>query len=169
MARRFRRGSRGTKNNIWTVVQIEQSLVNIAAIQATIAQASEWQGAGTAFMHVTLLRIRGWLSVAPLLGSAGSSVFAWAIYVVDEDAANVSPLNTSLYTSEDVLASGGLVVSDTGVGDVERVVGKEWVIDVKSMRKMRTGSEVRLSIATDVNGAYNAFGVLRALIRKGGN
>jgi len=171
MSRRMRRGvSRGPKNNIWSVVQIEDTSISTTPVLAVIAKSSEWQGSGTSFQHATLLRIRGWLSLAKNISQLASGSCQMAIYVVDEDAANISALSTALYTDEDVIWTGGVQFPDTGVGNVEGAGGPtQFDVDVKSMRKIRTGSEVRLTLTSSETGLCQASGVIRALIRKGGN
>ncbi len=170
MARRSRRGfSRGPKNNIWTVVQIEDLVISLTPFEANIVQPSEIQGAATSFQRFTLLRIRGWLSAAPNVVNVAAGSFVWAIYVTDEDAVVRGPLDTILYTDDDVLATGGVQFGISGAGAVERNVGKTWDIDVKAMRKIDSGKEVRLTVESSVGNLTMISGVIRGLVRKGGN
>ena len=169
--RRVGRGgySRGPKNNIWSVIQIEQATLDGTVVDADIVQSSEWQGSGTSFQRATLLRIRGWLSVTQTAVDTDAGTAVFAIYVVDANAAAISPRNTSLYTDEDVLWTWGTQFGGRGVGAVETAQAFNATIDVKSMRKLNTAMDVRLAMIATSAAPCLVSGVVRGLIRKGGN
>ena len=64
-SRRVRRaGGRGPKNNVWSVVLIENQVVDTTTIEGDIVNSGDLQAAASGFQRFTLLRIRGWLSVS---------------------------------------------------------------------------------------------------------
>ncbi len=165
--RRTRSRSSGLKNNMWSVVLLEDVLIPTAAVEAVIVEPDEWQAATTGFEHATLLRIRGWLSISRITTVASLHTIAMVIYKVDQDSAAVSGLVGLTYTEEDVLWSGGCNFStiSTTVGP-EGLVPVQFDVDVKAMRRIDSGTDIRLSVVSNVNNASRISGVLRALIRK---
>ncbi len=168
MARRLRRSiSRGPKNNVWSVVLLEQALVDdTPTVEAVIVAAGEWQPASSGFEHATLLRIRGWLTASASFVASDSQVLFAMIYVVDKDAASANPLNATSYAEEDVLWTGGWAWPQRGTGAVERDVSQQMLIDVKSMRKIDSGRDVRLALRASSTTVLEVSGIVRALIRK---
>ena len=164
MARRTRgvRASRGPKNNIWSVVLLENVTVSTGVVEANVLESAEWQGAMTSFQHATILRVRGWLSVASLAATSATNTFTAAIYVVDEDDAALAPNNALLYTDEDVLWTAGFTA--TGPGNK----GQNFDVDIKAMRRINSGQEMRLTMVAAANG-FLVGGAIRALVRRGGN
>ena len=168
MARRGRRSfSKGPKNNVWSVVILEDVLVDdTPTIEASIAVPGEWQPAASGFEHATLLRIRGWLTATAVQGlTAVQSLFA-VIYVVDSDAPSTNPLSANTYSEEDVLWTYGWSWTDGGAGSVEKVTVPAIHVDVKAMRKIDSSREVRLALRCSSTVVVSVAGVIRALIRK---
>ena len=168
MTRRVRRGrSSGPKNNIWSVVQMEDVSISTTPVDVVIMAPGEWQPAGSGFEHATLLRIRGWLSASK--GTAvGVGSLQMAIYVVDEDALTIGALTTALYAEEDVIWTGGVQFGASSAS-VEAPPSVPFNIDIKSMRKISSATDIRLTLESSVTGLCFVSGLMRALIRKGGN
>ena len=147
----------------------ENVALSSVVTEAVIVDSAEWQGAGTSFQRATLLRIRGWLSVCHDAQDASAGSFFAAIYVVDAGVLPISPLNAALYTDEDVIWTGGWQSATFGAGAVETRIPHVFDVDVKSMRKIETSREVRLTIVSTVglDGRFSCL--LRGLVRKGGN
>ena len=170
--RRFGRAvRRGPKNNIWTVILMDELTVGTTAIEVNIVQGSDWTGSVGGFQRATVMRVRGWLSVSadPTLTVATS--YFMMIYVTDEDTAVQDPSALQTYADEDILWTGGFALAAGNAGAVEqRKAVYDTVIDIKSMRKLSIGQELRLSmISGDSGAAISVAGLLRGLVRKGGN
>jgi len=171
MTRRRSRGfsrASGPKNQLWTVFVAEQLNIQSSITELVLVQSSDW-AIGGGLERATLLRIRGWFSAAPLKADVSKGALFACIYKVDEDGLPVSPLTAAMYTDEDVLWTGGMQVSGVTAGTVEARPGFQFDVDVKSMRRFTSGEEIRLSLATAVGLDFDLSGVMRCLVRKGGN
>ena len=172
MGRRVRRGfsrSRGPKNQIWTVLVIEDVAVSNTAVDQIIVASADWSRGGS-FEKATILRTRGWLSVASDPTQTVRSGFFAAVYHVDEDNVAVAADAAALYSDEDVLWTGGFMIPAGNAGAVEIPPVFVFDIDVKSMRKTNNGQELRLALVAGTSGlTTRVSGVLRALVRVGGN
>jgi len=170
MARRIRRsfGKRGPKNNVWSVVLLDGVLIPAGtALEPTIVSPSEWQPAASGFEHATLLRIRGWLSIARRLDQVAESSIFMMIYKNAVDDGVSDPSDVGEYPVEDVLWTGGArfpllsgATSDVSVNPVQ------FDVDVKAMRRIDSAEEIRLSLISSIANTVRISGVLRALIRK---
>ena len=164
MGRRYttagRAFSRGPKNNIWSVVtQQDTALAADTNDELNIVDGADWTGSAGA-ESATLLRIRGYLGVAP--DAATDGAFQWYIARFDNDAASPSPTLPATYVDEDILATGGYQF-EASAGNA-----KMWEIDVKAMRRIGVGDEVRLVMRSISTATRNTV-VARGLVRKGGN
>jgi len=160
--------SRGPKNNIWSVVLLESAAIGAGITEGDIVNASDMQAPLTGFQRYTLLRIRGWLAVSKAIGATADAGFMM-IYVTDADSATDDPSVAATYTDEDILWTGGYEFSPFVVGALEPSQNVRIDIDVKSMRKIDTSRDVRFAFTQNLNGSTTVSGVLRALVRKGGN
>ena len=171
MARRSRgfRASRGPKNNVWTVVILNKFVVQPTPDVSLVVEGADWTGAA-GHQRATLLRIRGWLSVAPVATATVANAFHAAIYISEADAPiTPDPGLATMYNEEDVLWMWGAQFSAGNAGAVERPTAASVIIDVKAMRKITSTQEVRITIASDASGGLTCSHLLRGLIRKGGN
>ena len=171
MARR-RRGtssSRGPKNNRWVNLVVEQDSFSTTPVESNLVQKSDWQTSTAAFEKATLLRVRGWLSMSIDGTIATDATVFGMIYVVDEDAGVQDASDPATYADEDILWTGGHYFGPGDTASIERAQSYDTVIDIKSMRKIHTGMQVRLSLVTDV--AVNCISsfAIRSLLRIGGN
>ena len=165
---RARGKSSGPKNQLWTAVLFNGAPVSDSpAIEGGIVEPADWSSAA-GFEKATLLRIRGWLSIVPVASSASAGTCFIAIYKVDADDPVRAFDNVVEYVDEDVIWTGG--VSWTAATATPDLVPKTLVVDVKSMRKIDVAQEIRVSfVCGAVNDDCLVSGVLRALVRKGGN
>jgi len=167
--RRGRSVSRGPKNNIWTVVLLDNQAISTSVVEANIVEPDDWQPSTSGFERATLLRVRGWLAFTGNQPSlVVSSMFA-AIYVTDADDSVNSPAAVATYTKEDVLWTWGVQVPAIESGGIEAVPMTYVAVDIKAMRKIDSARELRLTLVGSVAFTGTVSGVLRALIRKGGN
>ena len=166
--RRSVRASRGPKNNIWTVVQVSNAAQSSSPSGADIVIASDWV-ASAGFERATLLSIRGYISAAPDVVDVSTGSLAMLIYIADKDTANVDPQAVATYTEEDVLWTGGAQASGQGIAAIEARPSFNWEVNVKSMRRITNGEDVRIGAAASVGLDWRWTFVLRALLRRGGN
>jgi len=165
---RIVRGRRsGQKNQVWvSTVANDVQFDDTPAIEFNIVQGSDWEVTGSA-EKATVLRIRGWMVVNKDISQASCDWFC-GIYMVDEDAGVQTPAGLGLYTDEDVLWStggGSANLSTTASGNQDF---RE--IDVKAMRRIGNGQQIRMTFASNVSGVnFSMSGVTRALVRRGGN
>ncbi len=170
MARsRIRRGAsnRGPKNNVWSTVLIDENGTAAGITQTfPLVLDEDWSGA-SGQERATILRIRGWLSFSnkTTTGVRPEGVFFAYITVQDEDAPAAAANLPSSYTDEDIMWTGGGLFTVTDTNATGHVT--DLLIDVKAMRKIRIGQVCRLVLTPSVD--VETSGVLRALLRKGGN
>jgi len=161
--------SRGPKNNIWSVILIDNQVVDTTVVEGDIVNNGDLQAAATGFQRFTLLRVRGWLSITkPPENTVAASIFM-IIYVTDLNAGTVDPTNATKYTEEDILWTGGVQFEGAGAGAVEVATPIVLDIDVKAMRKIDTSRDVRFSFLSTGVGGIVVSGLMRGLVRKGGN
>jgi len=166
--RRATSRSRGPKNQVWTNVVFEDTTVGTTVVQEVITEPADWAPVANVSERATLLRIRGWIAVSKLAtGITGGQLFL-AIYVADEDDVARAPNDATLYSDEDVLWTHGVAFGRT---DAEpNMLGITVPVDVKAMRKMTFGRTVRLVMISSITTTTLLVGgVLRGLVRKGGN
>ena len=170
--RRFTRGTRTVKNNVWTAV-LAQELPMAASTQLelNVAQPSDWAfGVG---QRATLLTVRGYLSIC---GSNDDTVkvegaVLWYIAPVDADIPTAqAPQTVGTYVEEDILSTGGHIFENynPAVSSPGRAT-RNWDINVKTMRKLPPDMTVRFVLANRTSGEVKVTAVMRALLRKGGN
>jgi len=163
-------GRRSPKNNVWTtVVPVEQSLAVGATTGLNVVVDTDWQRAAGANERATLMRIRGWIDVINKLGAgsfAGGALLAYAL-LTDEDASNASAADPATYVEEDILWTGGGCFPFSGAGAAGGNV--RLPIDIKAMRKMRVGMNVRVVLTNATDNIVSISGVVRGLLRIGGN
>ena len=167
VTRRLQRAaSRGPKNNVWTAILMDELAVdNTPAVDAVIVDKSDWSGA-SGNEKATLLRIRGYVNVSKATG--GATHMYMAIYVADKDTGVLSVSGVAAYVDEDILWTHGVNLPSSTAGTVMPVYVD---IDVKSMRRINSSQEVRLTMQGDIGNTTVMIvsGVIRGLVRKGGN
>ena len=161
--------SRGPKNNVWTTILAEDVDIGAGGLSGfNIVQDSDWT-ASAGSERATILRVRGWLTVhnKTSTGIRGDGAFFLGIFLLDSDAATPNPSVASTYVDEDTLWTGGGMFTITDTNATGHVT--DLLPDVKAMRKMRKGQELRIAVASPGLTNLRVSFVLRALLRKGGN
>ena len=166
--RRSRTGTRGPKNNIWANALMNETAVGTAVVSVPLVDATDWVRA-TGLERATLLSVRGWLSVSATPTIVTLVTWFAVIYVADKDASAVSPIAVATYGEEDILWSGGLNWPLGGAGAVERGPAAMMPINIKAMRRITSGQEIRLDMDSTVASIVTVSGVIRSLLRLGGN
>ena len=173
MARKRRGATRsrssGVKNQVWTALLLSgQTFDDAPVIEFPIVEETDWKARG-GFEHATLLRIRGWLTFQP--PAIVPSTALMCIGVVDNGvgATSLNPNDVATYTREDILWTSGISMANSGVAN--DVMNNPIEVDVKAMRRITNAQEVRISFVSGgpVAATWTVNGVLRALVRMGGN
>ena len=171
-----RSSSRGPKNNVWTAIILNEVLLAAGANSvSSIVTSADWSNEPFG-ERATVLTIRGWLSVtaqADTLTKSEGQIF-WYIGKVDGALPIVDiPVADSVvtYTQTNILDTGGFVASSVlgGVGGLAAQRSHSWEVNVKTMRKIRSGEDINLMVTNGTGDDIRVGGVLRALLRKGGN
>ena len=171
MARRVGRrssGTRGPKNNVWTAIHVTNTQQVSTPVSADVVVPADWT-AVAGFERATLLSIRGYISVSPDVEDISTGSIMFLIMVVDQDTANVDPQLVAPYTEEDILWTWGVQTGGQGAAAIESRPTTNVEINVKSMRKLTNGQEVRLMANASVGLAWRWTAIARGLLRKGGN
>jgi len=85
----------------------------------------------------------------------------------DDDAPIVTASAASTYAEEDILWTGGTSFPDAPL-DAPKPQ-KDWDLDVKAMRKIRSGESVDIIMTATTVNAVEVSGCVRSLLRLGGN
>jgi len=161
--------SRGPKNNVWTTVLADAfGIATGATQQFNVVQDNDWTTVGGQ-ERATVLRIRGWLALHNKITTGVLPEGSWFAYltVQDEDAPAAVADVALTYAEEDILWTDGGVFTVTDTNATGHVSYRR--IDVKAMRKIRTGQELRLVVTNSVANTIDFSAVVRALLRRGGN
>jgi len=162
---------RGPKNQVWAVSVFEQTNVPVAttALLAVLVAGSDWNSSNSSAERATLLRIRGWMSMrqetAAGVGTAGAIFLG--IFVLDEDGTTPDMSTASTYADEDILWTGGVQLPSLGDATA-RSFTMDWIVDVKSMRRITNGQGIRLAVTNPTGSTCDFSGVFRSLVRKSG-
>ena len=170
--RRFSRAvgpRKGPKNLVWaSVLASSQNVGTGTFLSFNIVQDNDWVRA-SGLERATLLRIRGWWSwiTKDATGSHdGGPIFAY-IGIYDEDETSADPSQVATYGEEDILWTSGLELPFTDSGAGQTQFNEK--IDVKAMRRIRKGQEVRLVIANKGVSDGELTLLVRGLLTIGGN
>jgi len=118
----------------------------------------------------TLLRIRGWVSCV-MSSEANDDICVVQAYAMVVDASDPSqplnPSNIDVYTREDILWTGGTMFRNTSGLATEVNRPRDWDIDIKAKRRLRSCQKVILSFwnASASTGDLEFSGVLRSLVK----
>jgi len=171
VARRIVRGTRSSslKNQVWTSVLLDTTVDDTPVVAADIVQRTDWEVTGSA-EKATLMRVRGWLSFA-VQGKTDplTQALFMGIVVINEDAFPANPDTVTFYTSEDVLWTYGIQFAGGLSTATETPTSYQVPVDVKSMRRIGNNQDVRLVMLGTTARVILVAGVLRALVRRGGN
>jgi len=167
--RRTRSRARGPKNQLWASLLFDEQAVAATAIEGAIVAAADW-AVNTGTERGTILRTHGWVCVSRDPTDTGNTPFFMMIYLTDKDTGVVDPSAIATYSEEDILWVGGTQYASGNAGAVEGARQAITMnIDVKSMRRITQGQELRFCIiAGDATGGVLSA-VFRSLVRIGGN
>jgi len=165
---RGRRATRAKGALIWTTIVNDTVTILPAATKTgtdIVADADWTQVSGAE--RAMIMRVRGWFSVAPdpVLAVTGSfGVFAY-IGVYDADEPSLSALLADTYSDEDIMATYG---HQFGHQDIGEAPGPQWdqAVDVKAMRKIRRGQELRFVVTNGGSVDIQISLVIRALVKR---
>ena len=155
--RSSRRFSRGKKHYMWTSVLIGANAAAAIGVQdlSPIVANTDW-ASGSGLDNATLIRIRGWFSVAQDAATDGA-VMAY-IGLFDNDETPPSPETGSTYTDEVILWTDGFQYEASTTSQ------QTFHVDVKAKRKFTSGQSVILNVLAKTT-AMRISGVCRALIQ----
>ncbi len=166
--RRHSRAVSRRKDNIWTTVSLPGTII-AATIQldANIVEPSDWERQSSGKEGATLMGIRGYLSVTnrTATGALGSGNVLAYIAKFDKDVASPSPAVAATYAEEDILWTGGTRVPFSEAAS--QWPGWDVEFNVKSMRRITNGEDIRLIVLNQLAVAIQIASVVRGLVRVG--
>ena len=159
-----RRAVKRAQNQVWITTVFDGILVDDApVIQADVVSGGDWNPT-TGIKTATLMRLRGWLVFLP--PAAVPSTLFGTVSVQDEDlgVGGSDPTDPLSYRDEDIFWTFGRGVAATVANDLYI---PPLDVDVKSMRKINSGQDVRLTFVTNgpAAAAWTVNGIVRALVR----
>ncbi len=170
--RRSSHRSKVFKDQVWASVHANEFQV-ATGIQATfdIVTAFDWAGQGGE--RGTLMTIRGWLSICAQndTGVKSEGQVSWYIGVVNQGvtAPNIpSPNASTTYTATSILDTGGHIFESIAGGVGGDRLTRDWDINVKTMRRLRSQDDVLLVIDNGTGDDIRVGATLRALMRRAG-
>ncbi len=163
----------GSKNQVWTVVTGD-SLVLATGVTTAIGQIvidEDWVRTTVSSERATVLRVRGWLAIASRVTTGNVDEGSVAGYLTLADEAKTSfgsALTAASYGEADILWTGGTIFPAQPV-DGAVVPQYHTLVDVKAMRKIRSGQRLLLVLTNNMTAGVDVSFVLRALVRLGGS
>jgi len=171
---RVRTSVRSNKNQIWVSTIFEAvSFDDSPVIDTNILTGSQWQSE-VGLTRATVMSIRGWLSLSYDSTQAVANRAYMLFYLTDTDtpillAGTNGPADALGYI-EDVMWTGGWQVPIGKAGSIEQSTGKEFELQIKTMRRVTSDQVIRLALAAGTGGSnFLLSGVVRVLVRRGGN
>ena len=160
MARRRRTAFRRQGQYIWTSAIINNEDVLATTLTTPIVNDADFGDAGA--RNITLMGIRGWISVSDSALTASSGYFA-GILMIDEDVGATSAQqamnDANVLVNEDILSTWCLQMTD---GGAHRTV---FDVNVKARRKLKTGQEIRFSHIAGAALRAEVSAVFRAVLK----
>ena len=165
---RVRRSARSKGALVWTTILVErQALATTGTLAFDIVADTDWTTVGGK-EKATVVRVRGWMDIsvepAAVLTASGP-VFAF-IGTSDEDEAAVSASVAGTYKDEDIMATYGHQFPYSNISQPSPDTWKT-LVDIKAMRKIQTGQELRLTITNEHTLSVTISMTLRALLKRG--
>ncbi len=171
MARRRRgatRSARKTGALIWTtLLNDEVEMAPFATkVASNIVQDSDWTAVGGQ-ERATIMRVRGWFSVAMQpVGALTASVGVFGyIGVYDEDEPSLGADIAGTYADEDIMTTFGHVFPYSNISQTSLDTWNQEV-DVKAMRKIRRGQQLRFVLTNVGPTPLDVSLILRALVKR---
>jgi len=128
--------------------------------------AVDWEPNSASLERATIMRVRGWLSFSRSPIATVEVPIFLAMYVTDEDTGTSDPELAAFYSDEDVLWTYGIQFPVGNASAVEIGYSHNVVVDVKAMRRITNGQELRLTFVASTSATITMSGVLRTLVRK---
>ena len=170
MARRGR-VSRSAKQKgalIWTTLVNEESSIAVGATKtgSDIVADADWTAVGGQ-ERATIMRVRGWFTVTqePAAALTGAGTVFGYIGVFDEDELSVDASVAGTYKDEDIMTTFGHMFPYSNIGEPSPNAWSE-VVDIKAMRKIRSGQDLRFVLTNKSSLICEVSLVLRALIKR---
>jgi len=170
MARRGRgrRMARKPGDLVWTVVENDNFSIatGVTIGGSDIVADTDWTVI-SGQERATIMRVRGWFSFtvgpAAVLTSAGSVFVYIGLFDADESAPSASDADS--YVDEDILATYG---HNFPYSNISQTSPDSWseVVDIKAMRRIRTGQDLRFVITNEHSLSVEVSFVIRALLKK---
>jgi len=172
-SRGFRRGSSRHGAYIWSAIVIDEIVASTSApASLPIVLTADFTAAGIGQKSVTLLGIRGWLSIGQSVTNTSQASVFMAVVKHDDDidmtSAEMNPTGLAFYTQENILWTGGWnnPGMETGVGnqptDAGGIMGSQ--VNLKAKRKLKSGEGISLQLAATGASNCTLSGVLRAIL-----
>jgi len=170
--RRSGRAVSRQKDQVWAVSLFQNTDIGsgVTAVLASLVDKTDWHASGSSSQRATLLRVRGWFSMRQETAAGVGAPGPVYLYVtnVDEDATVAIASNPNTYADEDILWTGGVQCPSLGDATV-RSFTRDWILDIKAMRKIRSGQRIDLAVTNTTTQNVEFSGVIRSLVRIGGN
>ena len=166
--RRITRSVRSKGALVWTTV-LANGINMATGTTATmdIIDDQDWTNVGGS-EKATCLRVRGWLSItidAAAVLTGAEPVFLY-VALFDQSAASPNADDPTTYTEEDILWTAGHMFPYSNISQTSPD-SYDVNVDIKAMRKIRTGEQLRMVIRNPTGGlAYEFSGLLRALVKR---
>ena len=137
---------------------LDQVVANATTLSVSLLLDADWD-ALLSFERVTLLRIRGWISIAGVASSTTGGAF-WAIYKTGIATAAPNPTLGASYSDNDTLLTGGAQAgtSTTTVSNINHEL-----IDVKTKRILTPNDSIVWVIRATGTSTQRVSGFLRCL------
>jgi len=136
----------------------DQIIASATTLSQSLLVDADWDDL-LSFERVTLLRIRGWLSLAQTASSATTGFF-WAIQKVPITLTPPNPLLAASYTDNDTLLTGG---AQAGTSTTTTTQLSTIPIDVKTKRVLTPQDSILFTIRASGTGSGRVSGFLRCL------
>lgn len=176
--RRFRSrraaAPRKPKDYVWVTAIFSQFIAE-STTTVSLASAGTWEANSLNFERATLLRVRGWITLAQTAAgsSAASPYIAMAMHKgpLTFSAGDFSPFTSSDYDATDVLWTFGVSLGGIAFSSYKLdVAGSTIPVDVKAKRRMDSSEQVLLTfgMSADAGATPQAAvsGCLRLLINR---
>ncbi len=168
MTRRPQRAAKRRKQFVWTAAQNLGTTLTGTNQEEVIITGADW--AVAASQRATLMSIRGWLNVSAIFQAATDTCSAFVLRIdtdIPSTSAALDPQTIQNYVDEDVLWTYKWRSPGQDVTAVETPAFTSVEINIKSMRRVTAGEDIRLFINSTNNGRLSYNSILRGLIKVG--
>ena len=158
--------SKGVKNQIWSVLLVDQlSVATTSSFSANIVQASDW--AAITGQRATMMAMRGYISISG--NNSGSAKIEGALFgyigTLSEAAGTTPPAEVAgTYTEPTILDTFGHAWEDVAVGVTRNTF--DHPVNVKTKRTIDTSTNIVLAMANESGNTIEITCVIRTLMRK---